>query len=54
MVSESGIRTAADVSAVLAAGAQAVLVGESLMRADDPAELVSRFKLAHETPGEPA
>ena len=34
-VSESGVRTAADVAAARAAGADAVLVGETLMRAAD-------------------
>jgi indole-3-glycerol phosphate synthase len=44
LVSESGISSAADVAKVLAAGAQAVLVGESLMRASDPAGLIQQFK----------
>jgi indole-3-glycerol phosphate synthase len=35
VVSESGLRTAADLDRVAAAGIDAVLVGESLMRADD-------------------
>ncbi|MBI2812807.1 MAG: indole-3-glycerol phosphate synthase TrpC [Opitutae bacterium] len=39
-VSESGIATAADAARVKAAGAHAVLVGESLMRAEDPAALI--------------
>jgi indole-3-glycerol phosphate synthase len=37
LVGESGIRTAADVRRLAAAGVDAVLVGESLMRASDPA-----------------
>jgi indole-3-glycerol phosphate synthase len=37
LVAESGIRTVADVELLAAAGADAVLVGESLMRAADPA-----------------
>ncbi len=37
LVSESGIRTRADVERVAAAGAGAVLVGESLVTAKDPA-----------------
>ncbi len=37
IVAESGIRTAADVTRLRAAGIDAVLVGETLMRAPDPA-----------------
>lgn len=37
LVAESGIRTAADVQRLGAAGVHAVLVGEALMREDDPA-----------------
>jgi indole-3-glycerol phosphate synthase len=40
IVSESGIRTPMDVQRVLHAGANAVLVGESLMRARDPKQLL--------------
>jgi indole-3-glycerol phosphate synthase len=36
LVAESGIRTLADVQLLGAVGAHAVLVGEQLMRADDP------------------
>jgi indole-3-glycerol phosphate synthase len=36
LVAESGIRTAADLTALARAGATAALVGESLMRAQDP------------------
>jgi indole-3-glycerol phosphate synthase len=43
-VSESGISTAADAARVRAAGAHAVLVGEALMRAADPAELIAGFR----------
>lgn len=35
LVAESGIKTPADVKRVAAAGAKAILVGETLMRADD-------------------
>jgi indole-3-glycerol phosphate synthase len=38
LVAESGIKTAADVAAMAAAGADAILVGESLMRAPSPGE----------------
>lgn len=37
VVSESGIQTRADVLAIQAAGASAMLVGESILRAPDPA-----------------
>ncbi|MFM2171893.1 MAG: indole-3-glycerol phosphate synthase TrpC, partial [Verrucomicrobiota bacterium] len=37
LVSESGIKTLTDAQRVLDAGANAVLIGESLMRANDPA-----------------
>lgn len=40
IVSESGIQTPGDVQRILHAGANAVLVGESLMRASDPKKLL--------------
>ncbi len=43
-VSESGIHTAADAARVRAAGAHAVLVGEALMKAADPAALIAGFR----------
>ncbi len=43
-VSESGLHTAADAQRVRAAGAHAVLVGEALMRAPDPAALIADFR----------
>ncbi|NIA21616.1 MAG: indole-3-glycerol phosphate synthase TrpC [Anaerolineaceae bacterium] len=46
LVAESGIRTAGDVGRLLAAGVQAILVGQSLMRAKNRAELVGQFKSA--------
>ena len=42
-VSESGIATGADAARVRAAGAHAVLVGEALMRAADPAAVIREF-----------
>ena len=45
-VSESGIHTAADAARVRAAGAHAILVGEALMKAPDPAVLLSSFRSA--------
>ena len=43
LVSESGIWTKADVDRVFAAGARAILVGESLMRSDDPAAAIGEL-----------
>jgi indole-3-glycerol phosphate synthase len=43
-VSESGIFTGADAARVRAAGAHAILVGEALMKAADPARLVAEFR----------
>jgi indole-3-glycerol phosphate synthase len=42
-VLESGLSHRADVDAALAAGASAILVGEALMRADDPARAVRKL-----------
>jgi indole-3-glycerol phosphate synthase len=43
-VSESGIHSGADAARVRAAGAHAVLVGEALMKAPDPAALIADFR----------
>ncbi len=43
-VSESGIHTAQDAQRAKACGARAVLVGESLMKAADPAGLLASFR----------
>jgi indole-3-glycerol phosphate synthase len=43
LVSESGIKTPADAMRVLEAGANAVLIGEALMRADDPSREVEAY-----------
>ena len=43
-VSESGIFTAADAARARAAGAQAVLVGEALMKSETPAALIASFR----------
>jgi len=43
-VSESGIASGADARRVRDAGASAVLVGEALMKADDPAALIAAFR----------
>jgi indole-3-glycerol phosphate synthase len=44
-VAESGIRTAEDARRVRAAGADAVLVGEALMKADDPAAKIRELSV---------
>ncbi len=43
-VSESGIWTAEDAARVQACGAKAILVGEALMKAEDPSALVAAFR----------
>jgi indole-3-glycerol phosphate synthase len=43
LVSESGIKTPADGQRVLNAGANAILVGESLMRANNPADGIQSY-----------
>lgn len=45
-VAESGIKTAADAARMRAAGADALLVGESLMREPDPAVLMKALQTA--------
>ena len=40
----SGIRTREDVDQFLSAGARAVLVGEALMRAQDPIQAIQELK----------
>lgn len=43
LVSESGIKTPGDALRVLEAGANAVLIGESLMRANDPSREIEHY-----------
>ena len=43
-VSESGIFTGRDAARVRAAGAHAILCGEALMKAGDPASVISAFR----------
>ena len=43
LVSESGIKTPADAMRALEAGANAVLIGESLMRAHDPSREIEEY-----------
>jgi indole-3-glycerol phosphate synthase len=44
MVGESGVRDARDARELRAAGADAILVGELLMRADDPAGVIKELR----------
>ncbi|MCD7811093.1 MAG: indole-3-glycerol phosphate synthase TrpC [Ruminococcus sp.] len=44
LVSESGIHSADDIAFVRGAGADAVLIGEAFMRAENKAELMNRFR----------
>jgi len=46
LVSESGIQTAADVRRLIAAGVDAILVGESLLRSSNVAGKLAEFKSA--------
>ncbi|WP_298252637.1 indole-3-glycerol phosphate synthase TrpC [uncultured Arthrobacter sp.] len=46
VIAESGVRGAADVAAYAAAGAHAVLVGEALVRGEDPAATIGEFREA--------
>ncbi|MFC3420173.1 indole-3-glycerol phosphate synthase TrpC [Salinicoccus hispanicus] len=45
-ISESGIRTEEDAERMQAAGARALLVGETLMRAEDPEQVIESLKVA--------
>ena len=47
-ISESGIETGADVAIVKDAGAEAILVGETLMRAANVANKMEEFQLPFE------
>jgi len=44
LLAESGIRTASDVSRLRSAGYQAFLVGETLLRSDDPEETLRELR----------
>ena len=46
LVSESGIRTTEQVTRLAAAGVDAILVGESLVRAADPAAALRELREA--------
>ncbi len=51
-VAESGIHTAADIARLRAAGFDAFLIGESLMRQPDPAQALADLLAASSTPRE--
>ncbi len=46
VISESGVRDPDDISRLYAAGARGLLIGETLMRAEDPGAIVRSFKSA--------
>ncbi|THJ67416.1 indole-3-glycerol phosphate synthase TrpC [Arthrobacter echini] len=46
VIAESGVRGSADVASYAADGAHAVLVGEALVRGDDPAATIREFRQA--------
>ena len=46
-VAESGVKTPEDVERLRGIGADALLVGETLMRAEDPAEMLRLLKGEH-------
>lgn len=46
VISESGIRSVKDVRRVVGAGVRGVLIGESLMRAQNPQALLESFREA--------
>jgi indole-3-glycerol phosphate synthase len=52
LVSESGLKSLADAQQVLDAGANAVLIGESLMRAENPSEEILAYLELTTTPTE--
>ncbi len=46
LISESGIGSADDIERLRGLGYRGFLIGETLMRADDPEELLAKFSLA--------
>ena len=53
VISESGVRTVADITRLLVRGARGFLIGETLMRSDNRTELVREFKSAPTQSGPP-
>ena len=50
LISESGLKTTHDAQRALDAGASAVLIGETLMRSDDPAREIQAFRALTTSP----
>ena len=50
LISESGIKTADDIARLSRAGYRGFLIGESLMRAADPAALIAKFRAVASEP----
>jgi indole-3-glycerol phosphate synthase len=50
LISESGIKTPADVARLAGCGYRGFLIGESLMRAADPGALIAKFRAAAAEP----
>ena len=52
LVSESGLKNPADAQRALDAGASAILIGETLMRADDPTRAIEEYLALQSNPPE--
>ena len=52
LVSESGLKNPADAQRALDAGASAILIGETLMRADDPTRAIEEYLALQSNPTE--
>jgi indole-3-glycerol phosphate synthase len=50
VISESGMHEPEDAARLFAKGARGFLIGEALMRCDDPADFIERLKIAAVTP----
>ena len=52
LVSESGLKSPANAQRALDAGASAILIGETLMRADDPTRAIEEYLALQSNPTE--